>query len=251
MADNTRAIAQDQLFYPWGQTWTMAGTGQETRFAGLRHRDTEAGLDPTYFRMFSSTQGRWFSTDPVSGQPRDPQTLNLYAYVGGNPTNRTDPRGDQCCDPYFGCYYFSYFFSGSITISFQCPDNRDSCCPYYDNLAADPRANFAERFYASNIAGPICSKFTGSDCLENCVRSCLVSYSQTNCDNLPDSSSRLYCREVKAHESCLLDCAFWAFVPGFFSGDPHITIPVPYPIYINALVTVPYACSSTNVGGSI
>ena len=92
--DYTGAVAQDQLFYPWGQVWQMAGTAQEKRFALLGHRDaTETGLDPTRFRMFSSTQGRWLSKDPKSGQLCRPQTLNRYAYVQNNSPNLIDPHG--------------------------------------------------------------------------------------------------------------------------------------------------------------
>lgn len=72
----------------------MIGTAQEKRFAILGHRDTtETGLDPTRFRMFSSTQGRWLSKDPKAGQVCNPQTLNRYAYVRNSPANLIDPRG--------------------------------------------------------------------------------------------------------------------------------------------------------------
>ncbi len=140
--DYTGAVSQDQLFYPWGQSWTMAGTTQETRFASLRHRDSETGADPTLYRMFSSTQGRWFSPDPVPGTTSDPQTFDLYSYVTNNPTNRIDPKGNcwgvtvlvdgfywdlggyliyaragpygggGYCDPYFGCG-FGFFGGGA------------------------------------------------------------------------------------------------------------------------------------------
>jgi len=93
--DYTGAIAQDQLYYSWGQEWNMVGTRQEKRFARLGHRDTtETSLDPTHFRMFSSTQGRWLSKDPRSGCLQDPQALNRYVYVRNSPTNKVDPRGD-------------------------------------------------------------------------------------------------------------------------------------------------------------
>src|SRR2546429_1194393 len=93
--DSTGAVAQDQIFYPWGQDWQMAGTVQEKRFARLGHRDTtETSLDPTHFRIFSSTQGRWLSPDPVAGRACDPQSLNRYNYVRNNPPNFTDPMGD-------------------------------------------------------------------------------------------------------------------------------------------------------------
>ncbi len=108
------SVVQDQLHYPWGQDWAMVGTMQEERFARLRHRDTEANLDPTHFRMFSSDQGRWLSADRIHGRPCTPQSLNRYAYVENSPTNRIDPRGaqygypgycdptvDPCCDPFY------------------------------------------------------------------------------------------------------------------------------------------------------
>ncbi len=110
VTDYTGSLAQDQLHYPWGQDWAMVGSMQEERFARLRHRDTEANLDPTQFRMFSSDQGRWLSPDRVQGRPCTPQSLDRYAYVENSPTNHTDRLGDQyscdpeqnpCCDQYF------------------------------------------------------------------------------------------------------------------------------------------------------
>ena len=76
----------------------MVGAAQEKRFALLGHRDTsETGLDSTRLRMFSSTQGRWLSTDPVHGCGQNPQGLNRYAYVLNSPTNWVDPRGGFIC----------------------------------------------------------------------------------------------------------------------------------------------------------
>ncbi len=119
VTDYSGAMAQDELHYPWGQEWAMVGTLQEERFARLRHRDSEANLDPTHFRMFSSDQGRWLSPDPACGSVTNPQTLDRYAYVGNSPTSRTDPRGDQYCDPfydpycgYYGGYCDPYFGCG-------------------------------------------------------------------------------------------------------------------------------------------
>src|SRR5207245_690777 len=144
-AGHSGAMAQDQLYYPWGQDWNMVGTAEEKRFASLQHRDsTETGLDPTQFRMLSSTRGRWYSADPVYGRSHNPQSLNRYAYVVNGPSNRIDPFGNQYCDPYSGCGYCDPFdpfgfcaepvFSGTIRINFFCPDNTCSCCPYYDRL---------------------------------------------------------------------------------------------------------------------
>src|SRR5487761_1038086 len=92
--DYTGAVAQDEIYYPWGQEWNMAGTYQEERFARLGHRDTtETGLGPTKFRIYASSEGRWFSTDPVGGRAGSPQSLNRYAYVLNHPINEVDPSG--------------------------------------------------------------------------------------------------------------------------------------------------------------
>jgi RHS repeat-associated protein len=65
-----------------------------------KQRDTETNLDDFPARYYSSVQGRWLSPDwdtkPVSVPYAilgNPQTLNLYSYVGGDPTNHADADG--------------------------------------------------------------------------------------------------------------------------------------------------------------
>src|SRR2546427_6791993 len=86
---------QDVLYYPWGQRWAYQGSLRDERFASLGQRDSEATLDPTLFRMYTSNEGRWLSQDPVGGDITNPQSLNRYAYVLNNPTNLIDPLGLQ------------------------------------------------------------------------------------------------------------------------------------------------------------
>ncbi|MGH9397774.1 MAG: RHS repeat-associated core domain-containing protein, partial [Terriglobia bacterium] len=96
VTDYSGAVVQDELHYPWGQVWTMAGTQQEERFASLHHRDSATNLDPTHFRMYSSDMGRWMRPDPAgrwSANARRPQSWNRYAYVLNNSTNFADPYG--------------------------------------------------------------------------------------------------------------------------------------------------------------
>jgi RHS repeat-associated protein len=65
-----------------------------------KERDTESGLDYFGARYYSSSMGRWMSPDwNVNVQPvpyaslGDPQSLNLYAYVGNHPLSIIDPDG--------------------------------------------------------------------------------------------------------------------------------------------------------------
>jgi RHS repeat-associated protein len=77
----------------------------EHHFTG-KERDTESGNDYFGARYYASSMGRFMSPDwsakvmPVPyAKLGDPQTLNLYAYVGNNPLSRTDPTGhylDKC-----------------------------------------------------------------------------------------------------------------------------------------------------------
>ncbi len=69
-------------------------------------RDAETGLDDFPARYYSSVQGRWYSPDwspvPVAipyVNLGDPRTLNLYAYVGDDPTNHPDADGHQRPNP--------------------------------------------------------------------------------------------------------------------------------------------------------
>jgi RHS repeat-associated protein len=75
--------------------------GHRSRYTG-KERDTESGNDYFDARYYSSSMGRFLSPDwsaQVSPVPYakldDPQTLNLYAYVGNNPLSRTDPTGHE------------------------------------------------------------------------------------------------------------------------------------------------------------
>lgn len=68
-----------------------------------KQRDAESGLDYFGARYFSSAEGRFTSPDwSATPEPipyadlKDPQTLNLYAYVRNNPLSHDDPDG-HCC----------------------------------------------------------------------------------------------------------------------------------------------------------
>ncbi len=56
-------------------------------------RDVESGNDYAMARYHVNRLGRFSSTDPLSGNVGDPQSLNHYAYVQNDPINYADPTG--------------------------------------------------------------------------------------------------------------------------------------------------------------
>jgi len=102
-------------YYPWGQEKPSATGNNTEKFTGY-FRDSETGLDYADQRYHQPGMGRFVSADQyqASAGPRDPGSWNRYAYVGGDPINFKDPRGNNClsvaprgqasgcefCDPY-------------------------------------------------------------------------------------------------------------------------------------------------------
>jgi RHS repeat-associated protein len=67
----------------------------ESRFTG-KERDSESGNDYFKYRYYASSMGRWLSPDPSGLTHADlgnPQSLNLYNYVGNRPLTLTDLDG--------------------------------------------------------------------------------------------------------------------------------------------------------------
>jgi RHS repeat-associated protein len=85
---------------PYGDGVTCSGDIPDNHHFTGKERDAESGNDYFGARYYASTMGRFMSPDwsakvePVPYSKLDnPQTLNLYAYVGNNPLSRTDPTG--------------------------------------------------------------------------------------------------------------------------------------------------------------
>jgi RHS repeat-associated protein len=83
------------------------GTSMRYKFTG-KERDAESGLDYFGARYYGSSMGRWMSPDwkskpePVPYASLDnPQTFNLYSYVGNNPLSKADADG-HCSSPSVG-----------------------------------------------------------------------------------------------------------------------------------------------------
>ncbi len=98
------SVPQDQLYYPWGQTWTSGHYLFEPNYAAMAWYNAESDLFLTPARSYGSRLGRWMSPDPLGGDVTNPQSLNRYAYVRNNPTSLTDPTGlDSAFTIDYGC----------------------------------------------------------------------------------------------------------------------------------------------------
>ena len=97
------------------ETWRHS-TGVPTNsssFVGSGHftqkeRDGESGNEYFFARYYNAPTGRFLSPDwsakiePVPyAKMDDPQTLNLYAYVGNNPIIHVDVDGHMQCDGFW------------------------------------------------------------------------------------------------------------------------------------------------------
>ncbi|HET8891879.1 MAG TPA: RHS repeat-associated core domain-containing protein [Candidatus Angelobacter sp.] len=103
ITDSAGVIKAESDYYPWGgELQFVANDSNDYKFTGKK-RDIETGLDYFGARYYSNGLGRWVSADwsatpvPVPyADLYDPQSLNLYGFVGGNPASKADPDG-HCC----------------------------------------------------------------------------------------------------------------------------------------------------------
>jgi RHS repeat-associated protein len=105
------ACEQDMDYYPYGgvqNDYCATPQAQNYHFTG-KERDSESGLDHFGARYHASSLGR-FMTPDWAAKPTavpyamfgNPQSLNLYSYVGNNPLLHFDPDGH--CWPAQSCF---------------------------------------------------------------------------------------------------------------------------------------------------
>jgi RHS repeat-associated protein len=109
------AIEQSCWSLPFGDALSCVKSGLATADDATEHhftgkeRDTESGNDYFGARYLSSSAGRWLTPDwsakvtPVPyAKMGNPQSLNLYGYIGNNPLTNFDPDGHTACGAYEG-----------------------------------------------------------------------------------------------------------------------------------------------------
>ncbi len=85
-------------FFPWGEA-KGGYNPQDTWNFATYWQDSASGLDYANNRYYANAYGRFMTPDPSrnSNAAVIPQNWNRYAYVGGDPVNKTDPEG--LCSP--------------------------------------------------------------------------------------------------------------------------------------------------------
>jgi RHS repeat-associated protein len=88
--------------YPYGvERWSSGTLPTDYRFTGQRF-EVGLGIYVMGVRWYDPALGRWLSADTLVPEPGNPQSLNRYSWVLGNPLNFVDPSGHKeegACTP--------------------------------------------------------------------------------------------------------------------------------------------------------
>jgi RHS repeat-associated protein len=84
-------VNDEMRYYPYGEA-RSGSMSTDRRFTGQRE-ETANGLYDYKARYYDPVIGRFIQADTIVPEPGNPQALNRYAYVYGNPLRYTDPTG--------------------------------------------------------------------------------------------------------------------------------------------------------------
>jgi RHS repeat-associated protein len=91
------SLYEQIIYYPYGRTYLDSASpppGVPYKFTG-QVRDYSTGLYFYNARYYDPALGRFIQADTIVPGATNPQALNRYSYVLGNPINLTDPTGNH------------------------------------------------------------------------------------------------------------------------------------------------------------
>jgi len=119
VTDSLGNIRSESDYYPWGgELQFTSNDSNHFKFTG-KERDAETNLDYFGARYYSNGLGRFVTPDWAAKATTvpyadfgNPQSLNLYGFVGGNPASKADPDGHCIWD---GCVIEVAAVAGAVT----------------------------------------------------------------------------------------------------------------------------------------
>jgi RHS repeat-associated protein len=98
VTDANGNVVGEQRYYPYGETrFTTGSMYTDKLFTGQREV-TGLGIYHYQARFYSPKLGRFLSPDTIIPSFANPQSLNRYMYVLGNPVRYVDPTGHLSCN---------------------------------------------------------------------------------------------------------------------------------------------------------
>ena len=95
LADGKGTVKMAENFDPFGNVMEKAGFA--ATMYGFTGEPQSEGLVYLRARVYSAQDGRFLSRDRSQGHLQAPMSLNAWLYALGNPTNMTDPSGNDAC----------------------------------------------------------------------------------------------------------------------------------------------------------
>ena len=97
LTDSSGAVQDSYSYDAFGNVTSSSGSVPNPfRFDGGVW-DAASGLLKFGTRYYDPSVGRWTQEDPLAGSMQDPQSLDRYGFVGGDPVNFVDLSGSGLC----------------------------------------------------------------------------------------------------------------------------------------------------------